>query len=57
MKTDEAIDVLASGFCKISGGAVEKEFYVTALKSLVKLAKSEQAADLDCDMDRLKEIR
>lgn len=56
MKTDKAIETLATNFCKLSAGMQHKELYVKSLESLVRLAKMENEIDPDCDIDKITEI-
>jgi hypothetical protein len=48
-KVETAISNLADGFCKIGQGKEQRDLYVKALESLIRMAISEH--DLACDLD------
>ena len=56
MKTDEAIQNLADGFCKIGQGEQFRNMYVESLTALVRMAKMEYRIDPDGDADKVAAI-
>lgn len=56
MKTEEAIENLATAFSKLSRPE-HREIYLAALEALVQLSKSERSREMLVDMDNSPEMK
>ena len=53
LNTETVIADMVEAFCGPAGGSREKHLYREALRSLVRLAKSEQMCELKSNVERL----